>query len=141
MGTHVHADQVRSRRSVTYLGRRDGKIGIGTILLLVIVVAAIYLGAMLVPPFLDHYSLERKISSVAVTGVRETNDEVLLREIARECDLIGLDLPPGTIQITRDPAHGKWLRVTAHYVRVVEFKPFGTSMDLEFTTDITETFE
>ncbi len=135
MGSHVH------KNSLTGAGRawdESGKFNFVTILLLLVAAAAVYFGIMLVPPYVEHYKFEEKLRSVANLAHRQKNDEVLMREIKRECEILELDLPYDAINVERDPAHGKWIRITARYVREIELKPFGSIVSMEFTTKIHE---
>ena len=116
----------------------SGKFNFMTILLLLAVAAAVYFGVMLVPPYVDHYKFEEKLRAVANLAHRQKNVEVLKKEIERECKILELDLPYDAVKVVLDPAHGKWIRFSARYVREIELKPFGATVSLEFTSDILE---
>jgi len=116
----------------------SGKFNFMTILLLLVVAAAVYFGVMLVPPYVDHYKFEEKLRSVANLAHRQKDDEALKKEIKRECEILELDLPYDAVKVVRDPAHGKWIRISARYVREIELEPFGATVSLQFTSDIHE---
>jgi hypothetical protein len=120
------------------LRRADGKVNFFSILLLVVVAAGIYLGVMLVPPYMDHYKFEEKLKAVSNMAHRQKDDEVLMREIKRECENLEMSLPAEAIQIERDPEQGRWIRISARYVREVEMVPFGKVVTLEFSSDLLE---
>ncbi len=140
MGPHVHEDSLSSGRHdwMRRLRRADGKVNFFSILLLVVVAAGIYLGVMLVPPYMDHYKFEEKLKAVSNMAHRQKDDEVLMREIKRECENLEMSLPAEAIQIERDPEQGRWIRISARYVREVEMVPFGKVVTLEFSSDLLE---
>lgn len=141
MAAHVHTNPVSLGAVSDHLRRRAGKINLVAIFLLLLVAAVIYFAVLLIPPYMEHYKFEEKLRAVANMSIREKNDSVLLNEIKRECEALELDLPYDAVQVVFDPAHGKWLRITARYLRVVELPPFGATIELEFNSDITKTYD
>lgn len=125
----------------TWHRRRAGKINVVTILILLLVASGVYLAIFLVPPYIEHYKFEEKLRAVSKYAHRQRNDEDLLKEIKRECKQLDMELPYDAIKIERDPAHGKWIHISARYIKVVELVPFGKTIDLEFTSDIQESLE
>ncbi len=139
LGENVYEDSLMKK---SYLkDSRAGKINIVTIFLLLIIAAMVYLAIFLVPPYIEHYKFEEKLRAVAKYAHRQKNDSELMKEVQRECEQLGMKLPYDAIKIERDPAHGKWIHITARYIKVVDFVPFGKTIDLEFTSDIQESLE
>ena len=134
MAANVHPHPLNPVRRL--LSERRGKINLVTIFLLLAVAAGVYFAIMLVPPYMEHYKFEEKLRAVANMGIRVKDDDVLLKEIQRECEMLEMDLPYDAVQVVRDPAHGKWLRITARYIRVIELEPFGSTIEMEFESDI-----
>ena len=139
MGSHVQRHPLSRAAGLRLrLGGEAGKVNFFSLFLLLLLAAAIYLGVMLVPPYIDHYKFEEKLAAVANMAHRVRDDDHLRREIDNELEHLGMTLPHDAIEIERDPAHGKWLRISARYIRQVELVPFGSTIDLEFTSDIME---
>lgn len=140
MGSHVHQDPLNSGRGVWLRSwhREDGKINFFSIVLLAILAAGVYFAVLLIPPYVEHYKFEEKLKAVANLAHRQHDDEVLMKEIQRECENLGMELPYDAIQIQRDPAHGSWIHITARYIRQVELVPFGSVISMEFNSDIME---
>ncbi len=139
VGTNVYKDSLM--KNSIWNRARAGKINLVTIFLLLVVAAAVYLAIFLVPPYIEHYKFEEKLRAVAKYAHRQKNDDELLKEIQREYKQLGMELPYDAVKIERDPAHGKWIHITARYIKVVELVPFGKTIDLEFTSDVQEGLE
>lgn len=134
MGTHVHQNKLSLLRS------QSGKLNIVTILIILVVVAAIYLAIMFAPPYIEHYKFEEKLRAVANSAHRVRDEERLRKDIKRELKNLKMELPYDAIQITFDP-RGKWVEFSAAYARVVKLVPFGSEVTLHFDSLVVERFD
>ena len=133
MGTHVHQNQLRSLRS------ESGKITIVTIVIILVVAAAVYMAIMFAPAYIEHYKFEEKLRAVANSSHRVKNEEMLRADIDRELKSLKMELPYVAILIRFDPM-GEWVEFSANYARVVELVPFGSKVTLHFDSLIVERF-
>ena len=147
MGTHVHQDQLKLLRS------QSGKINFVTILIILVVAAAIYLGIMFAPAYIEHYKFEavalsalsrvkfdEKLRAVANSSHRVKVEEMLRADIERELKNLDMELPYDAVQIVFDPM-GQWVEFSANYARVVKLVPFGAEVTLHFESLIVERFD
>jgi len=127
----------KARRFTERLISANGKINIVTILLIVVVAAAVYMAVMLVPPYIEYYKLDEKVRAIANEAHRNKNDESLMKNLRKETEALGLNLPYEAISLQRDPL-GKWIEINVTYARVVELRPFGKELTLHFDINCVE---
>jgi hypothetical protein len=120
-------------RFLSRLRREDGGV-IGKLLLLLVVAALVYLGVMLVPPYIENYKFQKELESSARQSHIEKDDHLLTVSIQKEAETLGLHLPAEQIQIVRGQG-GAGIAINTRYVRLVTFKPFGFQTELEFKND------
>lgn len=142
MDSHVHCHSLRPAFRAWLRGwfeRREGKINIVAVLMILVAVGMVYTAVLFIPPYLEYYKLEEKVRSVANQSHREKNDDVLLQELMRESQILKLDLPYDAFSIKRDP-QGKWIEFDVHWARVVNLVPFGQDVTLHFDIQVVEEF-
>jgi hypothetical protein len=142
MVSHVHGHSLRLDSGAWFRGlfeRRDGKISIIAVLLILVAAGIVYTAVLFIPPYIEYYKLEEKVRSVANQAHREKDDDALQKELIRESQILELDLPYDAFSIKRDP-QGKWIEFDVHWARVVNLVPFGQDVTMHFDIQVVEQF-
>ncbi len=83
-------------------GRAPGKIRLGVLLFILVVVAGIYVVILYIPPYWTYLSMQDPVKEAAVTAVTARNGEAVAREdLLRKARELGLRLEDENIEITR----------------------------------------
>ena len=118
--------------------RDSGKVSLGTLVLLLLLGGAVYVGALYVPLWVDSLDVREAVAAAHNLAGRNLNDAVLRNEIRNrtsemgtheETDAYGnteivpgLGLTDDQILIERDPVTGS-VRIEVEWERVVTLKP------------------
>ena len=101
-------------------GRRGapGKIRLGALLFILVVVAAVYFVIILIPPYWNYLSMQDPVRDAAVTAVTTRDGEAAARaEILRKARDIGLHLEDENIEIVHE---GQELVIRVSWVEPVD---------------------
>jgi hypothetical protein len=131
MGTHVQEHQLSGEVSCS------GRITIGMVVLIFLLVAAVYFAIHLVPPYIENYKFQSALEVVARHGRVEKNDLALMATIQQEAKTLGIFVAANNILIRRD-ANDHWLEIQTKYAREVSLNPLGFTLSLDFQNNVQE---
>jgi hypothetical protein len=134
MEPHVHGHTLRPLRSEL------GRINTVTIVIILVVAAAVYLGIIFAPAYIEHYKFDEKLRAVANSAHRVKDEEKLRADINRELKILEMELPYDAIKIVWDP-YGQFVEFSASYARKVKLAPFGAEVTLHFDSLVIERFD
>ena len=123
MGTHVH------RYSLGWLRSRSGRVTLSTIIVTSILAFGLYMGAMIVPAYIDHGKLEEAVKHQVKQGRNAKNFDGIYQALYDEIEILGLDINSEAIQIVKT---GRGLQISIRYVRQVRFKPLTAKIGFQF---------
>jgi len=118
---------------------RDGRFGLGKIVMLLVLALVVWVGVIFAPPYLENFKFQKAVSNAARHGKLELDDNLLLTTLQREADQLGIRLPAEQIKITRR-TNNTGIEVVTSYVRPVALKPLSKVVELKFENDAYERF-
>jgi len=98
-------------------GEREGKAGIGTLIFLLIVVAIIYVGIKIAPPWIRYYQV-RNLFGVEATRASRITDQEILSDITRKLKEIKAPIDLNEVSIRRE---GNNIQISVTYEESVSF--------------------
>ena len=101
-----------------------------------ILAVGVYLAFLFVPPFKEKGKLEVKIEEIARNSRGQRSRQDLMREIRKETDILGLEVPPENVEINQDSG-GRWIEIRVRYQRFVRL-PGGKLIPLDFSAQVFE---
>jgi hypothetical protein len=125
IGSARRSRLTRATRSETGAAR-----GVGSYLMMFVLAVLLYLGFVFGPAYLEKDKLEEKIRVIARHARTDPNRDDLMREIRKEIDFLGLEVPPENVEIRQDEAM-RWIEVRVRYLRTVRLIG-GKEIPLDF---------
>ena len=123
MGTHVY------RYSLGWLRSRSGKVTLSTIIVTSLLAFGLYMGAMIVPAYIDHGKLEEAVKHQVKRAKGAKSFDHIYQALFDEIEILGLDIDAEDIKIVR---RGRRAEISIRYVRQVRFKPLTAKMGFQF---------
>ncbi|HOX46890.1 MAG TPA: hypothetical protein PK668_25055 [Myxococcota bacterium] len=118
---------------------RDGKFGLGKVIMLLVLAVAVWLGVVFAPPYIENFKFQKALDAAARHSKLEADDNILLTTLQKEADQLGLRLPAEQIKIVRRPFN-TGIQIDTSYVRAVRMKPLSKVVELTFKNDANERY-
>ncbi|NKB90254.1 MAG: hypothetical protein GKS06_18765 [Acidobacteria bacterium] len=124
----------RNRYPLGWAGRADGKAKIGSLISLLVVVAAVYIGMKFIPVRAAAYQFDDTVrEQVVFAGARrrQIGNEEIMRNLMGKADELGLPITRGNVRITRRTNR---IRIQAAWKTPIEL-PFDFTYEWTFVAD------